>query len=135
MHPLNRRNGRGFTLIELLVVIAIIAIIAALLFPVFAQAREQARQTVCISNSRQIGLQVRMYVQDFDETTTLSFYGSSGDSDNANNYKWMDAVYPYVKSEQLFTCPSDNAPPSSSATTRTCRKPRRPTPCSARSER
>jgi len=100
---------RAFTLIELLVVIAIVALLAAILFPVFSRARENARKSSCQSNLKQIGLGLLQYVQDFDETTTLSFYGTAGDSDNANNYKWMDAVYPYVKGEQLFTCPSDNA--------------------------
>src|SRR5260221_14553089 len=72
-HCLPTRATRAFTLIELLVVIAIIAILAAILFPVFAQAREQARQTVCSSNVRQIGLAVQMYVQDYDETLPI-FY-------------------------------------------------------------
>src|SRR2546427_4281930 len=65
------RTRHGFTLIELLVVIAIIAILAAILFPVFAQARQKARQTVCISNVKQIGLAMMMYTQDYDETLTL----------------------------------------------------------------
>jgi prepilin-type N-terminal cleavage/methylation domain-containing protein/prepilin-type processing-associated H-X9-DG protein len=102
-------SWRGFTLIELLVVIAIIAVLAAILFPVFARARENARRTSCQSNLKQIGLGLLQYTQDYDETLTLSFYGSSGDSNNAGNYKWMDAIFPYVKSEQLFTCPSDSA--------------------------
>ena len=63
------RNRRGFTLIELLVVIAIIAILAAILFPVFAQAREKARQTTCLSNMKQMGTAIMMYVQDYDEVT------------------------------------------------------------------
>jgi prepilin-type N-terminal cleavage/methylation domain-containing protein len=63
-----RKSNKGFTLIELLVVIAIIAILAAILFPVFAQAREKARQTSCLSNCKQIGLSLQMYAQDYDET-------------------------------------------------------------------
>jgi prepilin-type N-terminal cleavage/methylation domain-containing protein/prepilin-type processing-associated H-X9-DG protein len=100
----------AFTLIEILVVISIIALLAAILFPVFARARENARRTSCQQNLKQIGIGLLQYVQDFDETATLSFYGTAGDSDNASNYKWMDAIYPYVKNEQIFTCPSDNAP-------------------------
>ena len=73
---------RAFTLIELLVVIAIIAILAAILFPVFAQAREQARATACVSNGRQIGLQVRMYVQDYDETMPIFYAYNSQPSAN-----------------------------------------------------
>ncbi len=86
----------AFTLIELLVVIAIIAILAAILFPVFAQAREKARQTACLSNVKQIGTSFYMYVQDYDETTP-SLGGSSGD--------FYDHLYPYVKNGQLFFCP------------------------------
>ncbi|RYX82116.1 DUF1559 domain-containing protein [bacterium] len=102
------RARPAFTLVELLVVIAIIAILAAILFPVFARARENARRASCQSNERQIGLGALQYMQDYDETLFFSFYGTAGNSD-ATNYKWMDAIFPYVKSEQVFTCPSDSA--------------------------
>jgi len=85
----SRSLRSGFTLIELLVVIAIIAILAAILFPVFAQAREQARKTACLSNLKQIGLAVNMYVQDYDETFPFS-WGYAG--------PWCYALNPYVKS-------------------------------------
>ena len=106
---------RGFTLIELLVVIAIIAILAGILFPVFARARENARRISCISNLRQIGLGLLQYVQDYDEQNTREWYGTnSGPSDapgtGGDRYKWMDAIFPYVKSEQLFNCPSHRLP-------------------------
>jgi prepilin-type N-terminal cleavage/methylation domain-containing protein/prepilin-type processing-associated H-X9-DG protein len=102
---------KGFTLIELLVVIAIIAILAAILFPVFARARENARRASCQSNLKQIGLGLLQYSQDYDEKMTLIYYvpvanGLSWASSNTDEYKWMDAIFPYVKSEQLFTCPS-----------------------------
>jgi prepilin-type N-terminal cleavage/methylation domain-containing protein/prepilin-type processing-associated H-X9-DG protein len=103
---------RGFTLIELLVVIAIIAILAAILFPVFAQAREKARAIACLSNEKQIGLGLIQYSQDNDEQMVASWYGPADgyqrDSDATTYYKWMDAIYPYVKSEQVFTCPDDS---------------------------
>jgi prepilin-type N-terminal cleavage/methylation domain-containing protein/prepilin-type processing-associated H-X9-DG protein len=99
---------KAFTLVELLVVIAIIAILAAILFPVFGRVRENARRTSCQSNLKQIGLGALQYIQDYDEAIFRSFFGTAGDS-NATNYKWMDAIYPYVKSEQLFVCPSDSS--------------------------
>jgi prepilin-type N-terminal cleavage/methylation domain-containing protein/prepilin-type processing-associated H-X9-DG protein len=92
---------KGFTLIELLVVIAIIAILAAILFPVFAQAREKARQTTCASNLRQLGLSAMMYAQDYDQRY-VPWWG-----DNAKPQGWSSILMPYVKNEQMFTCPSD----------------------------
>src|SRR5262245_218992 len=93
------RNRRGFTLIELLVVIAIIAILAAILFPVFAQAREKARQATCASNLKQITLGVLMYVQDYDETFPV------WDSAVATALDWPDQVQPYIKNKQVSGCP------------------------------
>jgi len=105
------KTHQAFTLIELLVVIAIIAILAAILFPVFARARENARRSSCQSNLKQIGLGLLQYIQDYDEQMPRSFYGSISDSDATTNYKWMDAIYPYTKSEQIFDCPSDALSP------------------------
>lgn len=90
--PLNKRNA--FTLIELLVVIAIIAILAAILFPVFAQARAKARQTSCLSNNKQIGLAVLMYTQDYDETLPFGANNPAG----RPLVMWYDLVEPYIKS-------------------------------------
>ena len=92
---------RGFTLIELLVVIAIIAILAAILFPVFAKAREKARQSSCLSNIKQIGLAYLSYAQDYDEMTVMVAVGQD------QRPLWQDAIAPYVKNTQLFVCPSE----------------------------
>jgi prepilin-type N-terminal cleavage/methylation domain-containing protein/prepilin-type processing-associated H-X9-DG protein len=107
---------RGFTLIELLVVIAIIAILAAILFPVFAQAREKARQSACLSNVKQIGTGLTMFLQDYDDVFPFNWFGRTPDvwwltlPGTGNAYKWMDAIYPYVKNEGIFTCPGDPSP-------------------------
>jgi prepilin-type N-terminal cleavage/methylation domain-containing protein/prepilin-type processing-associated H-X9-DG protein len=89
----NTPKQAGFTLIELLVVIAIIAILAAILFPVFAQAREKARAITCVSNQKQIGLGIVMYVQDYDETLPQNQYYTPPDTRTT----WADMVYPYIK--------------------------------------
>lgn len=133
--PRNHAVARAFTLIELLVVIAIIAILAAILFPVFARARENARRTSCVSNMKQIGLGVMQYTQDYDERYPKPLSGDWGggvsgfelqtdpsmpgamfnSTDNQGDAwnnplsrvkTWMDFIYPYVKSSQLFICPS-----------------------------
>lgn len=128
MHTAHDKQRRsGFTLIELLVVIAIIAILAAILFPVFARARENARRASCQSNLKQIGLGIAQYTQDYDEKYPLLWYGTSdpvveqtepgtpgmtfkvGDGGyGVEKYfvTYMDMIYPYVKSVQLFRCPS-----------------------------
>jgi prepilin-type N-terminal cleavage/methylation domain-containing protein/prepilin-type processing-associated H-X9-DG protein len=95
------RKYSAFTLIELLVVIAIIAILAAILFPVFAQAREKARQTSCVANLRQIGIAITMYVQDSEGYPMMS-----SPSTATPRTRWPDYIYPYTKNESLFSCPS-----------------------------
>ena len=99
----------AFTLIEMLVVIAILAIVAAILFPVFARARENARRSSCQSNLKQIGLGLLQYSQDYDDKLVRSWYGAGNSGSNlTTRYKWMDAAYPYIKSEQVFNCPSQS---------------------------
>lgn len=121
MNTVTMRRGRSsaFTLIELLVVIAIIAILAAILFPVFAQAREKARSTACLSNCKQIDLAILMYTQDFDEAfphfSQYCFRIPNPLLPNDPNHPagvrqmWQATVYPYTKNWQLFSCPSDNS--------------------------
>ena len=106
---------RGFTLIELLVVIAIIAILAAILFPVFAKAREKARQTSCLNNMKQLSLGMLQYVQDYDERFMMCRYADGRDNvpspmTGANVCPtWCELIYPYVKNSQVYICPSDSA--------------------------
>ncbi|HEY3268481.1 MAG TPA: prepilin-type N-terminal cleavage/methylation domain-containing protein [Armatimonadota bacterium] len=92
---------RGFTLIELLVVIAIIAILAAILFPVFARARDRAQTTACLSNMKQIGVGLYTYLQDYDDT--YPFLRNV----NAPGYTWREQLFPYVKSKDVSACPSN----------------------------
>lgn len=130
---LNKKPPQGFTLIELLVVVAIIAILAAILFPVFARARENARRTSCVSNMKQLGLAHMQYVQDYDgyfapaierDPAIASPFTPIVDTSPArpsglfrvdyggttNNFRtWMDLIFPYAKSLQIFTCPSARA--------------------------
>jgi len=106
-----KRNGNGFTLIELLVVIAIIAILAAILFPVFARAREKARQTSCLSNLKQLSLAILMYAEDYDET--LPYY------QHPFGVAWYDDLNPYMKNRQLLVCPSKKAWNPSASTHKT----------------
>jgi len=113
-----RRRRAAFTLIELLVVIAIIAILAAILFPVFASAREKARQASCQSNLKQLGLATAMYVQDYDETFPiaqyqidadhLQFWFGLGEQQGASKVydKTKGLLYPYMKNHQVQKCPS-----------------------------
>jgi prepilin-type N-terminal cleavage/methylation domain-containing protein/prepilin-type processing-associated H-X9-DG protein len=93
-------SKKGFTLIELLVVIAIIAILAAILFPVFAQARDKARQAACLSNTKQISLGITMYAQDYDEIMPVLGVNAQ------NRGRWQFQIFPYVKNVDVFTCPS-----------------------------
>ena len=105
-------NRRGFTLIELLVVIAIIAVLAAILFPVFARAREKARQTYCLNNAKNLGNAFRQYSQDFDEKMP---FASADNTSGPLSLKWWDLVFNYVRNNNIYGCPS--ASPASGAVT------------------
>jgi prepilin-type N-terminal cleavage/methylation domain-containing protein/prepilin-type processing-associated H-X9-DG protein len=112
------RGAKGFTLIELLVVIAIIAILAAILFPVFAQAREKARAISCLSNEKQTGLAVLQYVQDYDEQYPTGRWNPSAPVALQFGQGWGGAIYAYSKSGQILKCPDDPTfPVPASATT------------------
>ena len=125
LHPRSDAGKRnGFTLIELLVVIAIIAILAAILFPVFAQAREKARQTSCLSNLKQMGNALMMYVQDYDETLPMAGRNlAAGETDANTPTRWQGWLQPYIKSGAstanlsrgvggVFVCPSQTSYPT-----------------------
>ena len=118
------KRSRGFTLIELLVVIAIIAILAAILFPVFARARESARSSACQSNMKQQGIAIFMYVLDYDgkfcmdmirgggtQSNDTPFYKEHGGTVQDRDMGWHELIYPYVKNTDLFHCPSVNTSP------------------------
>ncbi len=122
MEHVTPSTRRGFTLIELLVVIAIIAILAAILFPVFAQARAKARQATCVSNQKQLNLGALQYVQDYDETLPLCEYLAPGGttwsgasvttpssvfgSTPTRDCYWSNSINPYLKNYQIYRCPS-----------------------------
>lgn len=109
-----KNHSRAFTLVEILVVIGVIALLAAIVFPVFSRVREGARKSTCASNLRQIGVALMQYKNDNGNSGPFYLFTDTGydHSDSSarifsvNNHTWMDAVWPYVKNEALFTCPS-----------------------------
>src|SRR5579871_4456948 len=119
----HRKATSGFTLIELLVVIAIIAILAAILFPVFSQAKEAAKKTACLSNNKQMGLGLYMYLTDFDDLLPMANYPNPtngftgpytafawGDGPGVSQLVWPDLIMPYAKNFGVFACPTDFVP-------------------------
>lgn len=108
--------SRAFTLIELLVVVAIIAVLAALLFPVFAQARESVRKTTCLSNMRQLGSAYTLYTQDYDEIQCPAWTGNNnGIRLDGTSNRWTNLIFPYVRSRSAYSCPNSRfkfTPPS-----------------------
>jgi prepilin-type N-terminal cleavage/methylation domain-containing protein/prepilin-type processing-associated H-X9-DG protein len=118
-----RKPNSGFTLIELLVVIAIIAILAAILFPVFAQAKAAAKKTACLSNTKQIGIGLYMYLTDSDDALMMANYPNPGagytgpytqfawnDGPGGSQPLWADLIMPYIKNKNVFACPVDSDP-------------------------
>lgn len=116
---MQQRSARGFTLIELLMVIAIIAVLAAILFPVFARAREGARRTACVSNVSQFGKAILMYIQDYDSTYPPRMPnpapGNAFPCRPCRTIDWRPYARPYIKNEQVFVCPSDSGIPTAVA--------------------
>ncbi len=110
-HAITAPPYQGFTLIELLVVIAIIALLAAILFPVFARARENARKSSCLNNMKQLGLGILQYTQDYDETF---FWGLPINGQGWPGIGWAGATNPYIKNFQVYRCPNDRGGGTSS---------------------
>lgn len=107
-----KKSKQAFTLIELLVVISIISVLAAILFPVFARARENARRTTCQSNLKQMGLAFMQYTQDFDERLPrMNYHNYSTALNLGQPFGWADVIQPYLKSQQIYQCPSEGTAP------------------------
>nr|MDQ2733377.1 type II secretion system GspH family protein [Armatimonadota bacterium] len=121
--PPSSKSHRGFTLVEILVVIAVIGLLAAILLPVFSQAREKARSSACLSNQKQIGTAVQIYTQDWDDR--IFFYASTTRPSTSrtgaviaaadkNAERWWNVLMPYLKAPNVFSCPGDSLPTMSS---------------------
>jgi prepilin-type N-terminal cleavage/methylation domain-containing protein/prepilin-type processing-associated H-X9-DG protein len=102
-------SRKAFTLIELLVVIAIIAILAAILFPVFAQAKESAKRIACLSNAKQMGTSIQMYVADYDDTYSSAYYYPNDSNSSGGYAQWSGLLQPYIKTWNIFICPSSKS--------------------------